>query len=82
MACASGIVPECLFDFVLCAGTTGAAIALMLILAIVMMIPAARKGAWFRCFTFFIAVVSIVFLIAAVSAGYVMMARSRLCFAL
>jgi hypothetical protein len=56
-------------------GTTGAAIALMLLLAILMMFPAARKGSWFKCFTLFIAIVSIVFLIAAVSAGYVMTAR-------
>jgi hypothetical protein len=56
-------------------GAAGAAIALMLLLAIAMMIPAARKGTWFKCVTLSIAFFSIVLLIAAISLGYVIMAR-------
>jgi hypothetical protein len=56
-------------------GGAGAAIALMLLLAIAMMIPAARKGSWFKCVTLSIAFISIVLLITALTLGYVIMAR-------
>jgi hypothetical protein len=56
-------------------GTSGAAIVLMMLLAILMMIPAVRKSNWFKCLTLFVAVVSIVFLMTAISVGYVMMSR-------
>jgi hypothetical protein len=56
-------------------GTSGAAIVLMVLLAILMMIPAVRKSNWFKCLTLFVAFVSIGFLIVAISVGYVTMSR-------